>query len=749
MIRLALSLTTLLSVCGPITTLAEDETSPTARHFEIPRASGPIRIDGVLDEPAWAEALVFDLPYEWSPGDNVTPPVETEFLATYDDNYLYAAWRAHDPNPGDIRAHLMDRDAINTFVQDDHVLLMIDTFNDERRGFQFRVNPLGVQADAVFSQNEGIEDFSFDMIWDSAGRIDEKGYVVEIAIPLDQIRFPRTADVQTWGFDVGRSYPRNVRHRIASSPRDRGNACVLCQADKVEGFENLEPGRNLEITPTLTGNRTDTLDTFPDGDLTSEGEDVDFGLSMRWGITPNLSLNAALNPDFSQVEADVAQLQINERFALFFPEKRPFFLEGIDIFSTPLRAVFTRSVVDPDWGLKLTGKEGRNAFGVFAADDRVNSFLIPSNQGSAFAFLEESVTSGVVRYRRDVGSRGSTVGALLTGRQGDDYSNDVYGADAFLRFDNVNTLRMQWLHSETRYPDELASGFGQDAGTFGGDAYFIDYDHNSRNWIASLAYRELEPGFRADSGFMPRVDVKDVTVFLRRVFWGEDDDWYTQASTSFFGRRIEDAAGQLTDENLDFSANFSGPRQSFLEVAFQRNKELFQGVLHEGMERYQFFFQIQPGGALKLSLFGDTGESVDFSNNQKADIVQLAPTAELKLGRHVNIQLEHSLRRLEVPEGELFEANLSQLRLVYNFNVRTFVRGIFQYLDLEQDPALFPFPVERQEKELFTQLLFSYKVNPQTLLFLGYSDTRLGTDDVSLTQTGRTFFLKVGYAWTL
>ncbi len=307
MIRLTFSLTALLLFAAPVATLAEDEdTALTARHFEIRRASGPIKIDGALDEPAWADALTFDLPYEWSPGDNVTPPVETEFLATYDDDYLYAAWRAHDPNPADVRAHLMDRDAIATFVQDDHVLLMIDTFNDERRAFQFRVNPLGVQADAVFSQNEGIEDFSFDMIWDSAGRIDDEGYVVEIAIPFDQIRFPRTTGAQTWGFDVGRSYPRNVRHRIASSPRDRGNICVLCQADKVTGFENLEPGRNLEITPTLTADRTDTLDAFPGGDLVSEGEDVEAGLSVRWGITPNLSLNAAVNPDFSQVEADVA-----------------------------------------------------------------------------------------------------------------------------------------------------------------------------------------------------------------------------------------------------------------------------------------------------------------------------------------------------------------------------------------------------------------------------------------------------------
>ena len=187
------------------------------RHFEVRRASSAVQVDGKLDEEAWGSALVFDIPYEWQPGDNAPSVVKTDVLVTYDDDNLYVAWRAFDPQPAAIRAHLMDRDAIDTFIQDDHVLLMIDPFNDERRGFQFRINPLGVQADAVFSQNEGIEDWSFDMIWNSAGRITEEGYVIETAIPLNQIRFPRTAGAQTWGFDVGRSYPRSVRHRMSSA----------------------------------------------------------------------------------------------------------------------------------------------------------------------------------------------------------------------------------------------------------------------------------------------------------------------------------------------------------------------------------------------------------------------------------------------------------------------------------------------------------------------------------------------------
>ena len=218
--------TMLLSASLPATLAAPQEPAAAATRpaLSITRAASEILVDGVLDEPAWAGAMRLDVEYEWFPEDNVRPPVRTEFLATYDDRNLYAAWICHDPNPSEIRAHLMDRDQVDTFVQDDHVLLMIDPFNDERRGFQFRLNPLGVQADAIFSENEGVEDFSYDMIWASAGRITPDGYVVEIAIPLNQIRFPRSAGAQTWGFYVGRAYPRNVRHRIGAHPVDRNKA---------------------------------------------------------------------------------------------------------------------------------------------------------------------------------------------------------------------------------------------------------------------------------------------------------------------------------------------------------------------------------------------------------------------------------------------------------------------------------------------------------------------------------------------
>ncbi len=721
--------------------------SPTS---EIHRASSSIKIDGALDEPAWSDALRVTLDYEWLPAENVPAPVETEVFLAYDDDNLYVGFRAHDPDPSSIRAHLMDRDEVSTLVQDDHVVLMIDTFNDERRAFQFRVNPLGVQADAVFSELDGIEDFSWDILWESSGRITSEGWEVEIALPMNQLRFAAGEGVQTWGFDLGRSYPRSVRHRIANTPRDRGNSCVLCQADKITGFEGIRPGRNLVVTPTLTTDRTDSRADFPNGDLDAGDEDFDPGLSLRWGVTPNFTLNATVNPDFSQVEADVAQLNVNERFALFFPEKRPFFLEGVDFFSTLIDTVFTRTVVDPDWGAKLTGKQGKNAFGVFATRDTANSFLIPSNQGSAFESLDQEVDGAVLRYRRDVG-KGSSLGLIYAGREADGYHNRVGGLDGFLRFTDADTISFQYVRSDTLYPEQTALNFGQSVDSFTGDGLEILYSHQDRNWDVFARWRDYDPDLRTDFGFEPRVDMKRGALVVNRNFWPDEgkDSWWKQQQISFHGIRIEDHDGVLTDQNLQLSYEISGPRQSFLFARAGRNEEFLDGILYDDLDSFGLFFEMQPTGKVAFDLWASSEETVDRANNQPADQIFLEPSVEVKVGQHVNLQLGHTLQRLDVDGGRLLEANLTEARFVYQFNVRTFARAIFQYRDIERDPDLFVAAVEPEFEQLFTQLLFSYKLNAQTVLFAGYSENRQGAIDFDLTQSDRTFFVKLSYAWVV
>jgi hypothetical protein len=714
---------------------------PGILRFEVSRKTGPIDVDGVLDEAAWEDALVIPLGYEWFPGDNVPAPVETDCLVTYDDEHLYVAFRALDPDPSAIRAHLMDRDNVRLFVQNDHVGFNVDPFNDERRAFQFRINPLGVQVDAVFSEIDQLEDFSWDTIWASRGRITASGYVVEVAVPLDQLRFPNTDDVQTWGFEAFRNWPRSARHRLASKFTDRDKDCTLCQENKISGFQGIEPGLNLEIDPTLTTRRTDTRSDFPDGDLESGDEEIEAGGFMRWGVTPNISLSGTVNPDFSQVEADVAQLDENTRFALFFPEKRPFFLEGADFYTTPLQAVFTRTVADPKWGTKLTGKQGANAFGVFVAEDRVNNLLIPSNQGSGRAFLQDDVTSGVVRYRRDVG-QGSTLGVLYTGRDSEGYSNAVGGIDGLWRFNTSNAVRFQYLSTDTEYPDAL--GFADD--DISGDGWHLQYDHLTRNWVVNVLHTDLDEDFRADYGFIPRVDVKTSEAQVLRRVWSDGDDWYDQLIFGARGTYVSDQSGLKTDQSLRVFADYVGPRQTVVELGAVQGDERFRGTLYS-VDRVFGAFQMKPSGDLGFLVEVEAGDAIDFNNDRQGEVFQVHPQFELRVGRNFNIRLDHVRQTLDVDAGELFTADLSQMIAVYQFNVRAFVRAIVQYQQVDRNGDLYGFPVDEETEDLFTQLLFSYELNPQTVLFVGYTDNRFGFDQVDLTQVDRTFFVKLGYAF--
>ena len=321
--------------------------------YIVPKIESKITVDAVLDETAWQDALVLELKYEVRPGENVTPPVRTEVLLTYDAKNFYAAFRCYDPDPSAIRSHLRDRD---TLGGDDWIALILDTFNDERRSFDFIVTAQGVQFDQIEAQSG--EDPGWDTIWKCASKITDWGYTVEIAIPFLSIRFQRKHGPQVWGFDAVRRYPREHAYHIGLFPRDRSNNCYMCQAIKIKGFEGASPGRNIEFDPTVIGFRSDERKDFPHGDFKKQSQEAELGLTAHWGITPNLTSNFTLNPDFSQVEADAQQLDINEPFALFYPERRPFFTEGTDFFAALENIIYTRTMRDPSWGLKLTGKEG-------------------------------------------------------------------------------------------------------------------------------------------------------------------------------------------------------------------------------------------------------------------------------------------------------------------------------------------------------------------------------------------------------
>jgi hypothetical protein len=715
----------------------------------VPRASSPITIDAILDEPAWQHALVIPVDIEIQPGDNIPAPVRTTCLIAYDPHTLYVAFHAYDPHPAAIRAHLTDRDNAG---RDDFVGLFLDTFNDQRRGYELFVNPVNVQMD--LSRNEvgaggDPEDASWDAIWHSAARITTDGCIVEMAIPLSSLRFPRMEGAQTWGILPFRIYPRSVRHQISSHRLARDNNCLMCQFIKVTGLEGLVPGHDLEFDPTLTAQKTDALSDEDDlhSPWVKGGVHTELGVSARWGVTPNLSLNAAVNPDFSQVEADVAQLDVNNRFVLFYPEKRPFFMEGADFFTTPFRIVNTRAVVDPSWGVKLTGKPGPQAVGVFAARDDVTSLVLPSNQGSDTTTLAQGNTAGVFRYRRDIG-KSSTLGVLATSREGDGYSNRVMGLDGVFRISSTDYVDMQLLRSQTRYPSEVVTGYDQPSGSFGGSALHLYYEHDETNWNAWAWVEDLGRGFRADLGFIPRADTRTREGGAQYIFWGKEDDWYSRIALAAKFNRTTDHNGMLTDQQAVAALSYQGPWQSTVNLHLIRAKEFYEGVTYDESQA-KLFVNVRVNGTFTCDIDTQFGDTVDYDNGRPARILHLDPGFTLDLGRHVGVTFDHLFEQLDVAGGRLYRANLTQVKVVYQFTVRTFVRAIAQVLDVTRNPALYLDEEEPYTDTLFGQFLFSYKINPQTVLFVGYSDNRLAQQGLGLTRTNRTLFAKIGYAWLM
>ncbi len=689
-----------------------------AAPVEVRKADGPIRIDAQLDEPAWANAVPVPVAYEWYPSDNTAAPVETQALVTYDERNLYVAFRAKDPKPALIRARHHERDG---GTEDDLVGFYVDPFNDDKLAYQFRVNALGVQIDAINSDVERSEDFSWDAIWDSAGRLTPDGYIVEIAVPLQQLRIPSSAGAQTWGFLAVREWPRDVQHRLRSVQTDQNRDCLVCQFQDLHGFETRASGRGIEVTPTITGNDDDAFDA---------------GVSARWAITPGTSLQATLNPDFSQVEADAAQLDVNTRFALFYPEKRPFFSEGSDFFETRLPLVFTRTIADPAAGGKLTGKSGPSLYGALFARDEITNVLVPGDQSSFFTTIPGSSTSAFARYRREL-SKSATFGGLITSRHGEGYENTVLAADSFYRITGSDSVRAQLAGSRTSYPDAFATDFEQPHGSFDGHALIASYRHADRNWNWSADYEELSPEFRADSGFVNQVGVRFAGAGIQRRLRGGPDRWYRNLYLSVGADNTRQYDGDWNEWGMDIGGTYQGPRQSEISINLAPNQEFFAGRTYHN-HRASVFASMQVSRDLYAGIGVRGGEAIDFNNERDANFIEITPEATVNVGRHISAELAYAYQSFETKDGaQIFDVHLPQARLLWHFNRRAFVRTILQYEQVE-------FP-DAEARELLTQLLFSYRVNAQTVFLAGYSDDYEGERD--LDRTDRAVFVKIGYAW--
>jgi Domain of unknown function (DUF5916)/Carbohydrate family 9 binding domain-like len=707
--------------------------------IEVPTLEGEIVLDGVPDEAFWSKAATVELDIETQPSDNIPATVKTTALIADNGREIFVAFRALDPNPEKIRAFLRDRDSL---WDDDFIGLTIDTFNDQRRAYEFYVNPLGAQADLILEGASGNEDDSWDGLWDSAAKINATGYTVEMRIPYSTLRFQKTNGVaQTWGVDFLRFQPRDNRYRISNNKLDRGNNCYLCEVSKLRGFASANPGRDLEITPTFTAGYAKER-SAPKGAWQSDGAQYELGVDVKWGIGSNLTLNGTINPDFSQVESDEAQLDLNTTFALFFPEKRPFFLEGADYFSTPFTVVYTRSVADPDYGVRATGRNGKHTYGFFAAQDAAAQILIPGALGSRFRALNDDSLAAAGRYRYDFDGQAS-IGLISTLRSADDYENLVFGIDGRWQ-KNSHTLTAQWLFSNSENPAIFGLADQQS-----GSALLASYSFSNRSWGMNISHTRFDKDFRADLGFVSQVDYDKYVVGGSHIWYGEDGEKITQMRLNGDWDITHRGDGQLLERELEAYFSLNGPYQSFLQIGVMKRDRFWRDILFdEGW--WSIYGEITPTSRIKFEMYLRNGEQIDFRNAKIANVTELSPAININIGQGISFNLDHTYQKLSRDGGDVFVANLSDARLSWQFNQRQRLRLSMQYGNTIRDEFLYPNPLEvdSEASDLSAQLLYSYKINPRTAFYAGYSEGQFSDDTFpDRFASGRSLFTKFTYAW--
>ncbi|MEK7724546.1 MAG: DUF5916 domain-containing protein, partial [Acidobacteriota bacterium] len=517
----------------------------------IPKFDSEPTIDGKLDDEVWKKAAVFKDFYQISPGDVVAPSRETIGYVGYDEKYLYVGIHAFE-EPDKIRATVATRDDV---FADDNVRFTLDTFNDERRAYVFYFNPFGIQADSVLVDGaQNGPDFSIDVVMESKGVILPDGYSVEVKVPFKSLRYA-AGKGKIWGFNIGRQIPQLNNENDSWMPIVR-DVSSLRQLGKITGLNDIKTERTLEIVPSITVSETgerieDT--TLPLGSrMLNRPIKQDIGVSVKFQITPNITLDAAVNPDFAEVEADAPVVRANERFPIFFPEKRPFFLEGIDYFHTPLQVVNTRNIADPDVAVKLTGKTGRNTFGIFTAVDR-----FPNTETKAYV--------GVVRLKRDFGVQ-SNIGLIATTYHfGAKRHNNLFGVDAKFQLDPQTIFDFQVVGTNSRRNFYNPNTDNTEYRTGNGIAYQtnLDYTGKNRGWRIGVNGRSKD--YRADVGFTRRTNNHNVFAAWRIGTEPNTKNTLIGLTTRTFTGVNFDGDGRLQDARVSFTTEWNFQKE--LEIS--------------------------------------------------------------------------------------------------------------------------------------------------------------------------------------
>lgn len=725
--------------------------------LKIPRVSRPPKLDDFLKgTPREAEATVTEF-RQRAPGDGTPVSQPTTAYLSYDDKNLYVVFVCKD-QPGKVRARLAKREDIGS---DDQVAVYLDTFHDHRRAYVFATNPHGIQLDGILTEGQG-RDFSFDTLWHSEGQVSADGFVVWMAIPFKSLRFPNSA-TQSWGIALGRFVLRNNEDSFWPHISLRVEGFTQ-QMAALEGLERISPGRNVQLIPYGLFTRARFLDTLdPRNPLFRIDKEFRGGLDAKIVARDALTFDIALNPDFSQVESDEPQVTINQRFEVFFPEKRPFFIENAGFFRTPLNLFFSRRIANPQFGGRMTGKLDRWALGVLAIDDRA-----PGRVRLASDPLRDERTGiGAVRVEREFAEQ-SKVGLFAGSRDFASSFNRVFSLDMRLKLSPTWVLTGQAVRSYTKQLPPPNAPSCQKAGErLSGPAYYAELAHFDRHFGYVGRYADRSPDFCSQLGFIPRVDIRQTEQFVRYT-WRPQNRRVLSYGPSAFTVVNWNRQGRVQDWFVDarFNADFRG--QTSLEVRRIETFELFQnirfrkhrtasGFSTEVLKWLSFFADYSVGS--NVNFFPASGLRPFLANVTNADGgFTLRPAPRIRFDQtYIYSRLSTRAGSTPAPFAtgpSIFNNHILRSKLNYQFNRELSLRAILDYNAVLPNNQLVALP---RSKRLAADLLLTYLLNPGTAFYLGYTD---GYENLALdpgapptlrrtgsptTSTGRQFFVKMSY----
>jgi hypothetical protein len=742
----------LLATASPFT-FANDPT-------KIPYINKKVILDGVLTPGEWEgtyESMFNEVIYPY----NDTTDITTKTYMFEDGEYLYVAFDAFTPNPDALTDFYRARDSAG---YDDSVGIKIDTFNEEQFAYEFYVTPSNAQVDYLYNENSGSWSLSWNAIWNSAAQVTDTGYIVEMAIPLKSLNFKDGLDIQEWGIEFYRYHMDGQPLDISSKQYDVFGSCLLCHMDKIQGFENAEVGNNLVLTPSFVARNDSTRDTNNDW---QDETNYEGSIDVRWGIATNVLFNATINPDFSGIDADSAELNVNETFSIYYKERRAFFTENTGHFDSPLDIIYTRNIADPEYGTKLTGTVGKHSFGTFFTKDQQTNILIPGNLGSDIGSILGESNAGAARYQGQI-TDNLNLGAIATIRDADEYHNYLGGVDAKYDVGENGQFQAQVLRSETLYPTEFQDElYGENVLRTRNDekltdtAYSVEYVYLGEKWQYQFQQQSFGEDFRADLGFIPQVDYKENGAFLkRRWVTNNDGNGYSYDAKVEWSSQDAQNGNYLGNERLyTFEASIPSYPKIILEwqdteqsslrfddsiLALTDNTEIFE------VDNLFGLVDRQISTSLNVIFEFTVGDRIDFNNNRLGDGYEVYGSVRWSANKHLELRLAHSVEDVKVNNEPLFTANLSDFRVKYQFNEHSFLRLTLIYSNVDYNPDNYLFDIVERSEDVGTQLLYSYQVSPQTLVYLGYSDYQY-SDDVQQDwlRTDKTFFAKFSYAWQL